>query len=61
MTPDLAGISKDGRANIWNVTCSCGKVFQPRDTILRWQTFDCPRCGKTYHADWNAPSVTEVP
>lgn len=53
------GISHDGRAAIWQVDCDCGKSFQPVDTMLRWQSFACPKCGKAYSADWNEPRVWE--
>jgi len=60
MNVECVGLSKDGRANVWRVTCRCGKTFEPTDTMLRWQTFDCPKCGKTYSADWNEPCVWEA-
>ena len=36
-----------------NVTCSCGKTFQPPTTMLRYQTVQCPKCGKEARFDWN--------
>ena len=53
MVGRYAGRSHDWRTNVWNVICSCGKTFQPPTTMLRYQTVQCPKCGKEARFDWN--------
>lgn len=50
----FAGESNDGRANKWQVKCSCSKkYFYPLTTRLSHQEVVCPKCGKSELIDWN--------
>lgn len=52
----LAGLSRDLRTNVWNVTClKCGKYFTPKTTILSTQLITCPnpKCNETEVVNYN--------
>lgn len=57
------GLSADGRTNVWVVRCAhpqCRHDFKPTTTMLRHQRFECPKCGQSYAADWNAEGEARV-
>lgn len=54
-TVRLVGSSYDLRTNRWRATCrKCKKEYEPQTTMLRWQTLECPKCGKIDIINYNA-------
>lgn len=59
--PRCLGLSRDGRTNRWEITCpKCGKVFEPRTTMLATQSMECPKrsCGAEMVANYNSEPPT---
>jgi predicted RNA-binding Zn-ribbon protein involved in translation (DUF1610 family) len=50
------GLSYDKRTNLWRIKCDCGKEFEPRSTMCRYQIQVCPKCGKEEVMDLNDDS-----
>lgn len=50
----LLGSSHDGRTNRWELTCGCGKQWEPTTTMLARRDEQCPRCGASQIVDYNA-------
>jgi len=54
------GSSFDGRTNAWEFTSKCcNKIFKPITTMLRFQTVECPKCGKCETIDYNNSQAVE--
>lgn len=44
VTIRCVGGSRDGRTNVWAITCGCGHIFNPPTTMLATQLVKCPKC-----------------
>lgn len=55
MKKKLLGRSEEDGLNLWQITCGCGRQFQPPTTILRFQWVSCPECLNGQKVDYNKP------
>ena len=61
MAMTAIGPSSDRRTTRWRITCpACGKRFEPRTTLMRFQDMGCPKCDATLIADYNSETLELV-
>lgn len=53
MIKRYVSLSRDGRTNVWEITCDCGRSFRPGTTMYNTQLVTCPKCKKEEVMDYN--------
>ena len=57
-TMQPAGLSRDGRTNVWCITPPCGhRPFSPQTTRFAVQHVSCPKCGVSAVAYYNQDRI----